>query len=63
MLLSLSVYYLLSEIKKQQGGVAQMVERSLSMREVRGSIPPPPNNFAAVIPPKKVPILALGPVL
>jgi hypothetical protein len=38
-LLSLSVYYLHFEITKKQGGVAQMVERSLSMREVRGSIP------------------------
>ena len=26
-------------IEEQQGDVAQMVERSLSMREVRGSIP------------------------
>ena len=29
----------------EDGGVAQMVERSLSMREVPGSIPGASNNF------------------
>ncbi len=31
--------YLIFTLEYQVGGVAQMVERSLSMREVRGSIP------------------------
>ena len=32
--------------KFRRGGVAQMVERSLSMREVRGSIPRISRNFS-----------------
>ena len=37
----------IDEIKLEavSGGVAQMVERSLSMREVRGSIPRTSNYF------------------
>jgi hypothetical protein len=37
--MSIKVIINFNILRKQSGDVAQMVERSLSMREVRGSIP------------------------